>query len=273
MPKKYKVFKKTSQQKANKKAKKQKKKTNPTIVNRNVVNIRTDQTPSSGARIPITLRDVYDTTPRIERPQESTFAVLENQSKQLELFKTNLLQQNQANFKTLTESVAHDIDVLNGDIQAQNNNLLTQYEDNLALTNDLQVQYEDYKKSTNDYTVQSNDVKQLKMLANTFIKQTQKPKETNKIFDAESKPKEADKIFNQPTLPPPQALPVIEEEYEDVTDDKPVDKKEAIKPAPKIKKTKIICDECGESFKSASGLSSHKKKHARELADSKGYKL
>jgi hypothetical protein len=267
MPKKYKVFKKTSQQKANKKAKKQKKKTNPTIVNRNVVNIRTDQTPSSGARIPITLRDVYDTTPRIERPQESTFAVLENQSKQLELFKTNLLQQNQANFKTLTESVAHDIGVLNGDIQAQNNNLLTQYEDNLALTNDLQVQYEDVKS-------QSNDVKQLKMLANTFIKQTQKPKETNKIFDAESKPKEADKIFNQPTLPPPpQASPVIEEEFEDVPDDKPVDKKEALKPAPKIKKTKIICDECGESFKSNSGLSSHKKKHARELADSKGYKL
>jgi hypothetical protein len=42
---------------------------------------------------------VFDTTPRIERPQESTFALIENQSKQLELFKTNLLQQQQDNLR------------------------------------------------------------------------------------------------------------------------------------------------------------------------------
>ncbi len=89
MPNKYK--KKPLKKLPKRRNRKQNQKNQPTIVNRNVVNIKTSQTPSAGARIPVTLNDIYDTTPRIERQQESTFALIENQSKQLELFKTNLI--------------------------------------------------------------------------------------------------------------------------------------------------------------------------------------
>jgi hypothetical protein len=256
---------------ANKKAKpKPKKKVNPTIVNKNIVNIRTDQTPSAGARIPITLRDIYDTTPRIEQPQEKTYALIENQSKQLELFKTDLLRQQQDNYKTLSESVGHDLSVLNGDIQdiqSSNQDLLTQYEDNKG---------------------QAEEVQQLKKLANTFLN---KPKKINlpphasiselteseqKIYGTPPKPKETDQIGSKPPKPKETIFSGYAKDSIFLNEDEP-DKKQVKKPdkipdnipdKTSYDQSGYYCKICDRNFATLAGLKSHlRNKHVVTVED------
>jgi hypothetical protein len=296
MPISKKIKKKPKKQVTKKKAKP--KRRQPTIVNKNVVNVNNGGGSGvSGAKIPITLTDRYDTTPMIERPENRTFLLIENQAKQIEMFKNDLIKQQNDNFLTLTEAVGNNLLQIRDDIQNQ-----------------------------------TDDVQELQTLANTYLPKP-KPKENDAIFKESPKkaqdqifkdgPKEVqDQIFDYNDIYPyppnndkvvytenklteaqknrfnlynssnvkgsikqhkqPKLLPVPEEpdpEFEDVPDDeqekiekkkKKKKKKTEIKPEVKVnitpKQEGFPCTEagCARTFKNQIGLYSHTKKHDRD---------
>lgn len=218
--------------KGKKQANKKKAKPKPTIVNRNVINIRTVQTPSSGARIPVYHNDIFDTTPRIERPQELTFSLLENQRKQLELFKTNLLQQQQNNFKTLSDSVIQNLSIQNGETP-QPSNALVLYND------ELQTQEEEEKYFW--------DLKQQEKEKRLKEKAKQNEQKTNKIFDKAPEPKETDQIFGNEQKYPKDSI---------FMNDEPV-KPEPKRVQQKLTGKEVQCQYCNKVFASNRGVATH----------------
>jgi hypothetical protein len=275
--------------KAAKKAKPKPRKNQPTIVNRNVINFKNDQTPSSGARIPITIRDVYDTTPRIERPQESTFALIENQSKQLALFKTDLLQHQQDNFNTLTESVAKNLALMNGDIQDQNTNTLALYNDGLQAQEEEEQQQQqqeqekyfwDLKEKQKEQRLKNKENDKKITYSNMFPQQEDDKliMHENKLTDAQKTKlnqyatsnvkgdinqykkvvKETEQIFGKKPEPK-ETKQIYPKDSIFMNDDEPdanITKGIFGKSA-----AKNVCDTCGFVAKTPQGLAGHKRVH------------
>ena len=108
----------------------------PVNNNRNVINIGYAGGGSGGAIIPIDRFSRFDTSPAIETRVDNTFALIENQRKQLDLFKTDIVSQQNANLKTLTESwnnnLALTVDTLQNKLEQSTNEKLNSYEENLS---------------------------------------------------------------------------------------------------------------------------------------------
>jgi hypothetical protein len=291
MPNKYKRKPKKT---ANKKAKSKPKKTNPTIVNRNVVNIRTDagQPHSSGARIPVFHNDIFDTTPRIERPQDRTIDILEKQSKQLELFKTDLVKQQQANYLTLTDSVNQNLAVMNGELLTQNHYQLQQYKDDLQAQNqnqtalalyndDLQAQEEeeddkyfwDLKEQQKEQRLKDKEAKQnddkMIMTENKLtdaqrakLKQYASSNVNGDINNHKKVVKETDKIFDK--APEPKENDQIFGKDSIFMNDEPevkVEAKAKAKPEERVQQKlqgkEVQCQYCNKVFTNNRGVDSH----------------
>jgi hypothetical protein len=295
MPISKKIKKKPKKQVTKKKAKP--KRRQPTIVNKNVVNVNNGGGSGvSGARIPITLTDRYDTTPLIERPENKTFALIENQAKQIEMFKNDLIKQQNDNFVTLTEAVGNNLLQIRDDIQNQTDDvqelqtLATKYlpkpkpkeNDKIFKEGPKEAQDQIFKeapKIAEDQIFDYNDVY-------PYPPNNDNVYTENKLTDAQknrlnlynsSNVKGNVKQYKQPKL-----LPVPEEpdpEFEDVPDVEPekVEKKKKkkkkkpeIKPEVKVnitpKQEGFQCTKpgCDRVFKKQIGLYSHTKKHDRD---------
>lgn len=167
--------------KQQKKKPKRKPRARPTIVNKNIVNIRQDgQSGPSGARIPLQVFDRFDTSPAIEQKRDNTFDLIENQRKQLQLFQTDILAQQNANLKTLTDTWNNNVSLQFETFETKQDEKNYAVEDNLKmLTDTIDKNVENQKK----------DVGVLKQLAIEYL-----PKNKTNIFD--DKPIEKSLMFD-----------------------------------------------------------------------------